>query len=126
MSLSTYFEEKTGLGVLSTADRDGVVNSALYSRPHVMDAQTVAFIMTNRKSHENLQSNPFASYLFREDGDGYHGKRLSLRKLREEQDPQKLDKFRRRTYSDEAEDRMKPLSLVYFRVEEERPLVGEA
>ena len=58
MSLQKYFDEKTGLGILSTADAHGVVNSAVYSRPHVMDEHTIAFIMANRLSHENLQSNP--------------------------------------------------------------------
>ena len=124
MTLSKYFEEKTGLGILSTANDAGVVNSALYARPHVMDDDTVAFIMANRLSHENLQSNPHATYLFREDGNGHQGKRLVLTKLREEQESEKLHELRRRTYSDEEESRMKPLSLVYFKVEEVRPLVG--
>ena len=124
MALQHYFEEKSGLGILSTANEKGVVNTAVYARPHVMDENTIAFVMANRLSHANLEANPHAAYLFKEDGHGYRGKRLLLTKIKEEQDTDLLNILRRRTYSDEEEARMKPLSLVYFRVDEERPLVG--
>ena len=58
MKLGDYFDKVKGLGVLSTADSSGKVNSAVYARPHVVDEQTVAFIMADRLSHANLQSNP--------------------------------------------------------------------
>jgi hypothetical protein len=124
MGLKSYFEETAGFGVLSTTDNNGKVNSAVYARPHVTEEDTIAFIMANRLTHENLQSNPYASYLFKEEGRGYKGKRLTLTKLREEQDTELLELIRRRTYSDENEAKMKPLSLVFFTVTEERPLVG--
>jgi hypothetical protein len=34
-----------------------------------MDDDTVAFIMAERLSHENLKKNPHAVYLFMEDGE---------------------------------------------------------
>jgi hypothetical protein len=124
MALREYFKEKNGLGILSTADQRGVVNAAVYSRPHVMDDHTVAFIMANRLSHTNLKTNPHASYLFKEEGHGYRGKRFKLTKIREEQGTALLESLRRRTYSEEEEAKMKPLFLVYFSVDEELPLVG--
>jgi hypothetical protein len=124
MTLSTYFENHKGFGVLSTADSDGVVNSAIYARPHIMDDGTVGFIMANRLSHENLKTNPFAAFLFKEDGPGYQGKRLKLTKVREEQDTERIQTLQRRFYAPDAEERMKPLFLVYFKVDEEFPLVG--
>ncbi len=124
MGLKTYFEENKGFGVLSTADNEGRVNSAVYARPHVTEEDTVAFIMANRTSHENLKTNPYASYLFREEGHAYRGKRLALTKIREEQDTELVELLRRRTYSEENEAKMKPLSLVFFKVTAERPLVG--
>ncbi|HPI23199.1 MAG TPA: pyridoxamine 5'-phosphate oxidase family protein, partial [Spirochaetota bacterium] len=45
MDLKDYFETRQGTGVLATADAQGNVDAALYSRPHVMDDGTVAFIM---------------------------------------------------------------------------------
>ena len=86
MDLKEYFENNKGTGVMSTADKDGKVDAAVYARPHVMDDGTLAFIMRDRLNHQNLQSNPFAAYLFLADGPGYKGKRLYLKKVREEQD----------------------------------------
>jgi hypothetical protein len=121
MSLKDYFESNTGVGVLSTADRDGRVDSAIYSRPHLIENGTVAWIMRDRLSHSNLQSNPHASFLFKEDGDGYNGKRLFLTKVGEEQNTERLQSLRRRksAYKD-GEDRF----LVFFKVDRELPLVG--
>ena|GEM_PF-3646200 len=61
MGLEEYFEGNKGFGVLATAGGDGTVDVAVYARPHVVDEETVAFIMADRLSHRNLQSNPHAS-----------------------------------------------------------------
>jgi hypothetical protein len=121
--LKSYFESKKGIGVLSTADKDGKVDSAVYSRPHVMDDGTMAFIMRDRLSHKNVTENPRASYLFVEEGKGYRGKRFFLNMEREEVDSELLYELRRRTYPPEK-DRRDPKFLVFFSVAEELPLVG--
>lgn len=124
MTLLQYFEAKSGVGVLSTADENGVLNSAVYARPHVMEDGTLAFIMAAKGSYANLSANPHAAYLFIEEGKGYSGKRLKLTKVKEERDTPLIQELRRRTYSMDNEERIKPLSLVYFRVDLESPLVG--
>lgn len=124
MDLHEYFESKTGIGVLSTADSQGRVDSAIYARPHVLEDGLLAFIMSERLSHKNVQSNPHAVYLFKEIGPGWKGKRLFLTKVREEQDTELLQTLRRRKYSPEEETEMKPLHLVFFQLDHERPLVG--
>ena len=122
MSLSEYFKTTNGLGVLSTADSDGNVDAAIYARPHFMDDGTMAFIMRDRLTHHNLQSNPHATYLFKEDGAGYRGKRLLMSKVREEQNSELLESLRRRkTEYGNGEDRF----LVFFKLDKERPLVGD-
>ncbi len=83
---------------MATSDADGRVDAAVYARPHVMDDQTVGFVMADRLSHHNLQSNPHAAYLFMEDGDGYVGKRLFLTKIKEETDEETLESVRRKSY----------------------------
>ena len=122
MTLDEYFDHNKGIGVLSTADRDGKVDAAIYARPHFMEDGTLAFIMRDRLSHHNLQSNPHATYLFKEDGTGYKGKRLFLTRVREEQNTKLLESLRRRksTYGN-GEDRF----LVYFNLDKELPLVGD-
>ncbi|MGQ9653499.1 MAG: pyridoxamine 5'-phosphate oxidase family protein [Thermodesulfobacteriota bacterium] len=120
MDLKEYFEGTAGRGVLATADPEGKVDVALFGRPHTMDDDTVAFIMPDRLTHSNLQSNPYAAYLFMEDGRGWKGVRLFLKKVREEKDSELLHSLRRKKYSGEQEGRY----LVFFHVEKVLPLVG--
>jgi len=121
MDLKVYFENTEGLGVLATADSEGKVDAAVYSRPHFMEDGTIAMIMRDRLTHRNLQSNPHAAYLFHEKGTGYKGKRLFLTKVREEQDTELMQSLRRRQYIDERDE---VRFLVFFRIEKELPLVG--
>ena len=124
MKLKKYFESTKGLGVLSTADNNGKVNSAVYSRPHVMADGSLAFIMRDRLTYKNIQSNPYAVFLFREDGPGYKGKRLYLTKIREEEDADLIDLLSRRSYPSGPE-RRESRFLVFFNLESERTLVGD-
>ncbi|MBU0986028.1 MAG: pyridoxamine 5'-phosphate oxidase family protein, partial [Proteobacteria bacterium] len=67
---------------------------------------------------------PHAAYLFKEDGPGYKGKRLYLTKIREEENSPLIASLSRRSYRsdpDQGESRF----LVYFKLEKERPLVGD-
>ncbi|MGX9365925.1 pyridoxamine 5'-phosphate oxidase family protein [Desulfoplanes sp. PS50] len=124
MSLKEYFESTTGVGILSTSDGSGAVNAAVYSRPHVMDDGSIALIMNSKLSHNNVQENPRAHYLFMEDGPGFQGKRLSLTMLREEENSDLLFEMCRRCYPSELEPKGKIRYLVYFRVDKELPLIG--
>jgi len=124
MSLQDYFEQTKGLGVLATADSQGKVGIAVYARPHVLEDGSLAFIMSDRLTHLNLQSNPQAAYLFKEEGAGYKGKRLYLSKIREEENSELLNTLRRRTYTTEKEGPAESKFLVVFRIDKELPLVG--
>jgi hypothetical protein len=123
MSLNEYFENVEGIGILGTADAEGKVDLALYARPHVLDENTVAFIMGDHLSHDNLSSNPHAAYLFVERGEAYHGLRMYLTRTREETDPGKIEAVRRRS-RDERDYTETPKFLVQFQVDEVRRLVG--
>ena len=125
MKLSEYFESAKGTGVLATSSASGEVDAALYARPHFIDEQTIAFIMADRLSHRNLQSNPQATYLFMERGEGYRGRRLYLTKIAEETDPQKIQALRRRPLPAECGVESELRFLVHFRVDRVRPLVGD-
>ena len=124
MDVREYFEGAKGLGVLATADDQGRVDLAVYAIPHIMDASTIAFIMPNRLTHHNLQSNAYAAYLFKEDGPGYKGVRLFLKKLREEQDTELLHLLRRKKYATEKGEEETSRYLVFFTVEKTLPLIG--
>ncbi len=123
MSLNEYFESTRGLGILSTSDDQGRVDAAVYSRPHFMEDGTLAFIMRDRLTHKNLESNPHAAYLFKENGPGYKGKRLFLTKIREEKETELLYQLRRRSYPEDKE-RRETKYLVFFSLDKELPLIG--
>ncbi|MBU1195304.1 MAG: pyridoxamine 5'-phosphate oxidase family protein [Proteobacteria bacterium] len=121
MNLKDYFEITSGTGILSTADSNGYVDAAIYSRPHFLEDK-IAFIMRNRLSHQNLESNPHAVYLFIEDGPGSKGKRIYLTKVKEEKNSEQIATLKRREKdSNPDEDKF----LVFFKLDHERPLVGD-
>jgi len=121
MELKSYFESTDGTGILSTADSNGNVDAAIYSRPHFLEDK-VAFIMRDRLTHKNLESNPHAVYLFIENGPGYKGKRIYLTKVKEEKNSERIASLKRRQKdSNPDEDKF----LVFFEFNSERPLVGD-
>ena len=127
MKLREYFESVKGTGVLATADADGKLDVAIYSRPHFLgeDDTEIAFIMNDKLSHDNVDVNPHAAYLFIEEGGGYVGKRLFLSKTREETDQDKIQSVRRRDLPPDCDKGgTKKKFLVHFRVDGIRPLIG--
>jgi len=85
--------------------------------------------MGDHLSHDNVESNPRAAYLFLEEGQGkapggHNGLRLSLTKTGEETDPKKIEAARHKTREGEDLAGSKKF-LVHFKVEEARRLVGD-
>jgi hypothetical protein len=128
MELKNYFEQTDGRGIMATADVSGRLTAAVYAKPHFLedDAVTVTFIMADRLTHHNLQSNPHAVYLFMESGEAYAGKRLYLTKTGEEKNSPLIEEISRRnrcpfdeTYTDR--DRF----LVTFSIDNILPLIGD-
>jgi len=126
MKLSEYFEQASGLSILSTADSAGAVNAAVYSKPHFIDEENVAFIMADKLTHHNIQQNPRAAYLFKESGEKYAGRRLYLTRTKEIQDPQLVGEMRRKKYA-EASGKYSNENKFggYFKIEKVLPLIGD-
>jgi len=126
MQLNEYFENAKGRGIIATADSTGHLTAAVYAKPHFFEDHSVAFIMADRLTHQNLQSNPHAVYLFMESGEGYAGKRLYLTKTKEEKNSPLIDQIQRRERCPADEEYQKQNRfLVYFAVERVLPLIGE-
>lgn len=124
MSLLEYFASTEGVGVLGTVDSVGNVDMAVYARPHLIDDTTIAFIMRDRLSYQNLESNPKAAYLFIERGGVCSGKRLYLVKTGKETDPEIVESFGKKEQC-EGESSDDERFLVYFAVDSVRSLVGD-
>ncbi len=124
MNLKEYFSDKKGVGVMATSGATGVVDTAIYSRPHVEDNDTVAFIMREHLTHKNLQESKHANYLFLENGHGYQGVRLFLTKIDETNDSELIQSMTRRHLTPDEDCKKGPKHLVRFQVDRVLTLVG--
>ncbi len=125
MDLRKYFTETNGVGVLSTADKGGKVNSAIYSRPHLLDDGYISFIMLDRLTRKNLQENVSAHYLFLEKGGGFSGVRISLEKVKEVEDEMLIADLSRRTKKTCEQGEGAPRFLVSFKIVKIIELIGD-
>jgi hypothetical protein len=117
-----YFATASGFGVLATSNNTGRVNAALYAKPYFVSGKTVAFVMAERLTHENLKLNPHAAYVFVESGTEWSGRRLYLRKVREEVNEEMLNKIC--SQCDYSQYETGSRFVVYLEIEETRPLLG--
>ena len=124
MKLNEYLDNVSGKGVLATADAEGKVDAAIYSKPQILEDGTLVFIMRDHLTHHNIVSNPYATYLFIEEGPHYKGVRLFLKKLREDTDPELIAGMTRRNLTPEQDKARGPKFLVYFALEKILPLIG--
>lgn len=124
MTLKEYLQDVTGKGILATADANGKVDAAIYSKPHIMADGELAFIMRDHLTYHNIGSNPYATYLLIEDGPHYNGIRLFLKKVREDTDPELIAKLTRRHLPSKLDKDKGPKFLVYFVLEKVLPLIG--
>ncbi len=125
MTLHEYLQIVIGKGILSTADSSGKVNAAIYAKPQIMDNGHLAFIMREKLTYHNLQSNPFASYLFVEDGSAYKGIRLFLEKVGEDTNPELIAKMTKRNLSPEVDQSKGKKYLIFFSLDKILPLIGD-
>ena len=113
-----------GKGVIATAGCDGVVNTAIYARPHIINDDTLAWGMTDGRSYNNLKENPHASYLYMAPVEGFSGWRLTLDLKTIEDSGELLEAIRKSTkeiVGPEAGVLVKHVG--YFGVTEVRPLI---
>lgn len=122
MNLLEYFNKESGFGVISTSNKKGEVNSAVYAKPHVIDSKTIAFIMRDKLTRKNVLENPQAHYMFIEHNQGFHGVRLSLTMVEENQDLERIEAISRRPSKDGDDDAKR--FLVTFSVNKVLMLVG--
>lgn len=115
--------ESGGKGIIATASKAGVVNTAVYAVPHVVDGDTVAWGMTDGRTWDNIRENPHASYAYFAPGEGYRGARLTLDLSRTEDSGEMLEKIRERVRLKVPADPGVVKHVAYFKVVETRSLV---
>lgn len=107
---------------MSTADGEGIVDSALFTPGLVMENDQIVFVMLDRLIHRNLQSNPNAMFLFMEDTPGYIGKRLSLTKINESTDRSLVERIVKECNIPLMDSEEKKYAVV-FKINKVLPLV---
>ncbi len=60
--LMEFFNRQPRMGTLSTADREGNVNAAVFGSPRLLDDRTMVMAIGNNRSFRNLQENPNAVF----------------------------------------------------------------
>ncbi len=118
-NLREYFKTVEGFGVLSTADKNGNVNAALFARPSIEEGYAV-FLTVEKKNLSNLWENPSAYYLFKENSDeGYKGVRLQLSLNRIYKDDKKAQALSRHPLKEGIER-----YILEFEILKTFPIVG--
>jgi hypothetical protein len=67
-SLMQYFNKQPRLGVLSTSNKAGEVDSGYFGSPRMIDESTLMVALGKNKTLANLQENPNACYMIMEPG----------------------------------------------------------
>ena len=122
MKLKEIFAS-AGLGVMGTSTKNGVVNLAIYSRPHIINEETLVWGMSDGRTYENVRENPNAAYLYK-DPEGFTGLRLDLKLDHIENEGQMLEAIRTHAAEvDTSHEAIKVNHAVFFKVVKRRPLV---
>jgi len=64
----SFFNKYPRIGTLSTANKEGDVNVAVFGSPRMIDEETVVMGIGENRSYRNLQRNPKAVFIVMEPG----------------------------------------------------------
>ena len=124
--LMEYFNKKPRLGTLSTADKDGKVNSAYFGSPRMVDEKTIFMDLGNNRTFANLQKNPSAVFMVMEPGEtimDWKGVRIYVKMTECLTSGAKLDDFKAGIAKTAGEGAAKMMhAVVTFKIYEIRPL----
>jgi hypothetical protein len=125
--LVEYFNKSPRIGTLSTADKAGKVDSAVFGSPRMTDEKTVVMGLGKNRTLTNLQQNPYAMYLIMEPGASimdWKGIRVYLKVQNIATSGLVLDTFKTQMAKVAGEEAAKMIyAVVSFSVTEVRPLI---
>jgi Pyridoxamine 5'-phosphate oxidase len=125
--LVEYFNKSPRIGTLSTADKAGNVDSAVFGSPRMTDEKTVVMGLGKNRTLTNLQQNPYAMYLIMEPGAtilDWKGIRVYLKVQNISTSGPVLDTFKAQMAKVTGEEAAKMIyAVVSFSVTEVRPLI---
>ena len=125
--LMELFNTWPRIGTLSTANKMGEVNVAVFGSPRMIDENTVVMGIGNNRSYRNLQRNPKAVFIVMEPGQtltDWKGTRVYLEAVDMETEGEFYDEIKRniaKAAGQEAADMIH--AAIRFRITEVRPVV---
>jgi hypothetical protein len=126
LELMRYFNKQPRLGALSTASKDGKVNSAYFGSPHMVDEKTILMGLAKNRTLAYLQENPQAVFMIMEPGktiSEWKGVRIYVKMTDCATSGEKLDKMKAKIAAAAGEAAAKMVhAAVTFDVQEIRPL----
>ena len=125
--LMDYFNKSPRIGTLSTADKAGNIDSAVFGSPRMTDEKTVVMGLGKNRTLANLKQNPHAVYLIMESGAtlmDWKGIRVYLKAQTIATSGPVLDTFKAQMAKVAGEAAAKMIyAVVNFEVTEVRPLI---
>ncbi len=124
--LMEYFNKQPRLGILSTADKNGKVDSGYFGSPRMIDEKTIFMGLGKNRTFANLQVNTLACFLIMEPGSKLpelKGVRVYLKMIDCQTSGEKLDTVKSRIAEAAGENAAKIIhAAITFEIEEIRPL----
>lgn len=125
--LMDYFNRQPRIGVLSTASKDGKVDSAVFGSPNMIDEKTVVVATGKNRTFSNLQENPYAMFLIMEPGGdimGWKGIRVYMKMKESATSGEMLDMIKSQIAKIAGEEAANIIhATITFEIIELRPLV---
>jgi hypothetical protein len=125
--LVEYFNNPARIGTLSTADKNGKVDTAVFGSPRMIDEKTVVMGLGQNRTLANLQQNPNAVFMIVEPGKTFmewKGIRVYLKVKTLATSGEPLKTFKRQMAAVAGEEAAEMVhAVVTFEVTELRPLI---
>ena len=125
--LMDYFNKQPRIGILSTANKEGKVDAAIFGSPMMIDEKTVVMGLGENRTSEYLQENPNAVYTIVEEGEAFmdwKGLRVYLKMKEYATSGETLETYKKQVARAAGEDAAAMIhASVTFEVAEVRPLI---
>ena len=124
--LMQYFNKTPRIGTLSTAGKNGQVNTACFGSPRMIDKKTVVMSVRNARTFANLQENPNAVFMIIEPGKAppeWKGLRVYLKMIGYETSGEKVEATRKAIAQRVSQEAAKAMhAVITLEIQEIRPL----
>lgn len=125
--LVDYFNKQPRIGLLSSANKEGKVDAAIFGSPMMLDEKTVVMGLGENRTFEYLQENPNAVYTIVEQGEtimDWKGLRVYLKMKEYATSGETLETYKKQVAKVAGEDAAAMIhATVTFEVAEIRPLI---